>query len=209
MKHTTLTGNPELVNPGFDLPAANPMHLLQQWLNIAEHLKIIEPRGLILSTINAFGQLSSRVVLLKTVDNHGVVFTSSTRSKKGLDLENNPIAAGTIWWKETIQQINFYGSVTKLSPEVSNKFFEERTPEAQAVTALSIQSAPMENELKLRASVTELAGKSEKIIRPPHWVAYHIAIETIEFWHGSNDRFHNRLRYDLKDGTWHHQKLQP
>ena len=45
--------------------------------------------------------------------------------------------------------------------------------------------------------------------RPKTWHAYHIEIETIEFWHGSKDRFHHRLRYELKNKIWKHLKLQP
>ena len=49
----------------------------------------------------------------------------------------------------------------------------------------------------------------ETIKRPDPWRAYHIALQAIEFWHGGKDRFHRRLRYDLLNGAWCHQRLQP
>ncbi|MHA6804702.1 pyridoxine 5'-phosphate oxidase C-terminal domain-containing protein [Salinifilum ghardaiensis] len=35
--------------------------------------------------------------------------------------------------------------------------------------------------------------------------------QAVEFWHGSPDRLHRRLRYDRTPGTaaWTHQRLQP
>ena len=205
----TLTGNPDLANSGFDYPPLNPLSLLQKWLERADQLKIVEPRGLVLSTVNASNQPSSRVVLLKRVDDKGVVFASSTASQKGLDLSKNPGAAGTLWWRETMQQINFYGSATTLPTEVADQLFRERSREAQAATALSHQSEVMMDEEKLREAITKLINQAEPIIRPKSWHAYHVAIETIEFWQGARDRFHKRLRYTLSDGVWNHQKLQP
>ena len=209
MKPTTLTGTPELVHSGFDQPPANPLHLFQQWLETADQLKINEPRGLVLSTINSSGAPSSRVVFLRVVDDKGMIFASSETSQKGRDLSINPRASGTLWWRETLQQINFCGFAHKMPTSVSDEFFRQRTREAQAVAAVSSQSAPMANEDVLRSAMVKLADQSTEIRRPETWHAYHIAIETIEFWHGSRDRFHHRLRYDLKDGIWHHQKLQP
>ena len=209
MEAKTLTGNPDLVNSGFDFPPDNPLDLLQSWLHTADLLKISEPRGLVLSTINRQNAPSSRVVLLKTIDENGVTFASSEISQKGRDLQSNPIAAGTLWWRETMQQINFQGTVTKLANNISDNIFKERPPTAQAVATISTQSAPMINEQKLRTEVLKLLTQQEPMSRPKTWHAYHIEIETIEFWHGSKDRFHHRLRYELKNKIWQHLKLQP
>jgi pyridoxamine 5'-phosphate oxidase len=115
MEAKTLTGNPNLVNSGFDCPPDNPLDLLKRWLHTADLLKISEPRGLVLSTVNDEGTPSSRVVLLKTVNENGVTFASSGISQKGRDLQTNPIAAGTLWWRETMQQLNIQGRVRVLS----------------------------------------------------------------------------------------------
>lgn len=206
---STLTGNSELVNSGFNHPPYNPLHLLQQWLQAAEQVNVSEPRGLVLSTVNANNRPSSRVVLLKTVNDTGAIFASSSVSKKGLDLLNNPYASGTLWWRETMQQINFYGMVTKVESHVSNRIWCERIIEAQAIAAVSHQSAPMIDEALLRQSVFNLINAKKEIERPSTWCGYRIEIQEIEFWHGSPDRFHNRLHYNLTDGLWKNQKLQP
>lgn len=206
---TTLTGNPNLVDSGFDNPPDDPLVLLKRWLEAADQLEIVEPRGMVLSTVDASNQPSSRVVLLKTVDDKGVVFASSETSKKGQNLNQNPIAAGTLWWRETMQQINFSGSVSILPDAVADKIFQERTRESQATTAISHQSTAMTDEKSMRGAIKRLLEESGTISRPAAWHAYHIAIDSIEFWLGSRDRLHSRLRYDLSKGVWSHQKLQP
>ncbi|MCX7353002.1 MAG: hypothetical protein NTW22_07055 [Proteobacteria bacterium] len=105
--------------------------------------------------------------------------------------------------------INFQGTVTKLPHNISDEIFNERPLAAQAVATISTQSAPMTNEQKLRTEVLKLLTQQEPMSRPKTWHAYHIEIETIEFWHGSKDRFHHRLRYELKNKIWQHLKLQP
>ncbi len=205
----TLTGNPSLVNSGFDSPPNDPLELLKRWLQTADQLKIIEPRGMVLTTLDASNKPSSRVVLLKAIDDEGVVFASSETSKKGQDLHQNPVAAGTLWWRETMQQINFSGHVTKLPDTVADKIFQERTRESQAATAVSHQSAPMTDEKIMRKAIKRLIDEPGNISRPTAWHAYHITIDSIEFWLGSRDRLHGRLRYELNDGVWSHRKLQP
>jgi len=209
METTTLTGNSNLVNSGFENPPENPLHLLQRWLEQADSLKIIEPRALVLSTMKDISKPSSRVVLLKTVNDTGVIFASSEVSQKGKDIEANPVAAGTLWWRETMQQINFSGQVSLTPEHIAEDIFKNRMRESQAVAVLSRQSAPMTDENDLREKVSKMAKESEAIMKPAHWHAYQITIDTIEFWHGQQSRFHDRLRYDLKHDAWQHQKLQP
>jgi pyridoxamine-phosphate oxidase len=205
----TLTGNPNIIDSGFDAVPANPMLLFRQWLNSAESIKISEPRGFVLSTVDKYGKPSSRVVLLKDLDDKGIIFSSSSLSQKGQDLSSNPVTSGTLWWRETMQQINFSGSVSILPDDMSDTIFSERSLEAKAVASISIQSNVMRDEQLIRAAVASLIKADKPISRPKTWHAYIIVIESIEFWLGNVDRFHNRLRYDLKDGIWQHHKLQP
>lgn len=205
----TLTGNPTLVDPGFDDPLSNPFLLFQKWLKTAHEVNVCEPYAMVLATVNAAHHPSSRVVLLKEWDETGFIFGTNQESTKGKDLQLNPWFAGTLYWRETMQQINVHGQVIQLSKEKSDALFYARTREAQAVTALSHQSAFLTNEDALRNRVAELINSPNSIERPTTWHAYHLAIISIEFWHGGQDRFHKRLRYDLIDGTWKHQRLQP
>jgi len=205
----SLTGNPNLVDPGFGNPPANPLALFQKWLEEAERLSVKEPRALVLSTVNKLGHPSSRVVFLRACDETGIIFATSALSAKGKELSSNPWAAGTLWWPETIQQINFQGQTLPLSPEESDEIFQSRTREAQSVTAVSQQSAPLIHEDDLKNQVRYLMNSTGKIDRPQNWHAYHLTIEAVEFWHGRTDRFHKRLRYKLVKDTWRYQMLQP
>jgi len=205
----TLTGDPALVDPGFEKPPENPMLLFQRWLETADKMKVCEPRSMLLATVDCDQRPSSRVLLLKNCDERGVVFSTGEESAKGKDLLLNPWAAGSLWWRETLQQINFQGKVIQLSGKRSDEIFQARPREAQAVAVISKQSTPLKDEVSLREQVSQLIQSGEKIERPAKWHAYYLAVESIEFWHGSKDRFHQRLRYDLVDQAWHHQRLQP
>ena len=72
---------------------------------MAEHLNVSEPRGLILATVNPKGHPSTRVVFLRNLAPTGIIFATSEESNKGKDLQQSPYAAGTLWWRETLQQI--------------------------------------------------------------------------------------------------------
>ncbi|MBX9977038.1 MAG: pyridoxal 5'-phosphate synthase [Alphaproteobacteria bacterium] len=205
----TLSGDPTLIDAGLDDPPSHPLVLLKKWMKEAESLCIREPKGLVLSTVDKRGRPSSRVVLLKKIDDRGIIFATSSESAKGRDLAMHPFASGNLWWRETMQQVNFEGSVTRLSEEESDAIFKERPRTAQAVAALTQQSTIMHNESELKDKIAELIALKDPILRPQHICAYHIAPESMEFWLGSHDRFHKRLRYDMKDGSWQWQRLQP
>lgn len=205
----SFTGNSTLVDPGFDHPPSDPFLLFQKWLKTAHEVNVYEPYAMVLATVDAAHHPSSRVVLLKEWDERGFVFGTHQNSAKGKDLQSNAWAAGTLYWRETMQQINVCGQVSQLGQEKSDALFYARTREAQAVTALSHQSTPLTDEEVLRNQISQLMKSNNVIERPPSRHAYSLAMSSIEFWHGGQDRFHKRLRYDLIDGTWKYQKLQP
>ena len=45
--------------------------------------------------------------------------------------------------------------------------------------------------------------------RPPHWSGLRIVPETVEFWQGRRDRFHDRLRFRRQGEDWVVERLAP
>jgi dihydrophenazinedicarboxylate synthase len=204
----TLSGDPTLELPEFDAPPADPLPLLERWLRLADERGVREPRALALATADAKGRPSSRILLLKQAT-PSLVFAGSYESRKGRDLVENPRAAGTLYWRETLQQVTVEGPVRKLSEEESDALFAERPQAARATAAASRQGKTLDDAAALRESAETLAAEDEARSRPRHWGGWRLDPDLVEFWHGSPDRLHRRLLYTKSDGDWHHQRLQP
>lgn len=205
----TLGGDPTLVLPEFDRPPVDPVPLLQRWIADAIDRCVREPLALSLATVGEHGRPSSRVVLLKAVDAGGLVFSSHYAGRKGRELAATPFAAATLYWRETLQQINVSGPVTRLTTAASDALFAERPRSAQATTAASIQSAPLSDPTALRERAAALLRADGAIARPADWGGYRLELDRIEFWHGSPDRLHRRLEYVRHDDHWAPSRLQP
>jgi dihydrophenazinedicarboxylate synthase len=204
----TLSGDIDLVLPEFDEPPADPHKLLARWLQGARDLGVREPQALALATAGPDGRPSSRVVLLKEVE-PSLVFTSHHQSRKGRDLSSVPWAAGTLYWRETMQQVGVEGPVEQMSGEESDALFAARPRAAQAATIASRQSEQLDDPEALREKMAKIAAGDEPLGRPADWGGYRMTPERIEFWHGSPDRLHRRLLYTKAGAAWAHRRIQP
>lgn len=204
----TLSGDVELDLPEFDSPPGDPLGLLARWLEGARENGVREPQALALATAGADGRPSSRVVLLKEVE-PALTFATHYESRKGRDLAAVPWASGSLYWRETMQQVVVEGPVEQMSAAESDALFAARPRAAQAATIASEQSKELEDAEALRSAMEELARGEEPLSRPPEWGGYRMVPERIEFWHGSADRLHRRLLYTRAEAGWTHQRIQP
>jgi pyridoxamine-phosphate oxidase len=206
----TLTGDEDLLLPEFDRPPADPVALLRDWVWAAEERGVREPLAVTLATAGADGRPSSRTVIVKAVDARGLVFATAEQSRKGRDIAATGWAAGTLYWRETLQQVNVAGTVERTTAAESDDLFHDRAPSSQAATAASHQSEVLEDEDALRAAVDALLATDAPIERPAGWGGYRLLPERVEFWHGRRDRVHRRLAYELEpSGAWVARRLQP
>lgn len=203
----TLSGDPTLELPEFDSPPTDPLPLLERWLRTADERGVREPRALALATADGEGRPSVRTLLVKQLS-PTLVFAGGYESRKGRDLAVNPRAAGTLYWRETLQQITIEGPVSRLSEEESDALFAERPAAGQATTVASEQGAALGDPEALRRRADELSGE-ESLQRPASWGGFRLDPDLIEFWHGSPTRLHRRLLYIKDEGGWRHQRLQP
>ncbi|QNP75042.1 phenazine biosynthesis FMN-dependent oxidase PhzG [Streptomyces roseirectus] len=208
----TLSGATDLDLPEFDTPPADPVPLLLDWLASAVQREVREPYAAVLATADADGRPSTRVLLVKDVDADGLVFTSFTGSRKGLELAARPWGSLTFYWRETLQQLTVSGPVEQVSAAESDSLFARRPLAARATTAVSRQSRPLTDETALRDQAKSLVAAASDVPRPAEWTGYRLRPTAVEFWYGSPDRLHRRLRYErdgVDAGAWTHERLQP
>ncbi|WP_258805514.1 pyridoxine/pyridoxamine 5'-phosphate oxidase [Pseudarthrobacter sp. NS4] len=120
--------------PGFD-PASvptDPAELFKQWLDEALAAGEQQPHAFSLATVSG-EQPSSRMLILKNIDDDGWHFATSRTSRKGRELSGAPRAAMNFYWPSQGRQVRVAGPVVELSAEASAVDWAER-PRADGST---------------------------------------------------------------------------
>ena len=190
----------------------DPMVLFDRWMKIALDADEVEPTAMQFATVNAAGQPSLRVLLLKGYDEHGFTFFTNYSSQKGEDLEVNPLAAMTIFWKTLHKQIRVEGRVERIDREASVAYFQSRPRDSQLGAWASSQSQLLSGPEVLKAAFEEVKVRfegEEVIPCPEDWGGYLLVPNAIEFWQGRPNRLHDRFRYERREGQWFVDRLWP
>jgi pyridoxamine 5'-phosphate oxidase len=191
--------------------AGNPFDQFNNWFEHATQSKIIEPNAMIVSTVNAQHQPSSRVVLLKGIDT-GYCFYTNYNSRKGQEIESNQAASILFFWPDLEQQIRIEGTLEKLTEQESEAYFHSRPRGSQLGAVVSPQSTVIPNRevLEDRWAKLENTYEGNTIPKPTHWGGYRLVPKYFEFWQGRSSRLHDRVAYQLTDNNaWEKVRLAP
>src|SRR5689334_20765062 len=88
---------------------ADPLELFRSWFAAARAASIGEPNAMVLSTV-ADGAPSSRTVLLKGIEEDGLVFFTNYHSRKGRELAANPGCSLLFGWYGLQRQVRVEGT---------------------------------------------------------------------------------------------------
>lgn len=176
--------------------AEHPMDQFRLWLADALDAGVEEPNAMVLSTLNAVNEPSSRVVLLKGLSDAGFAFFTNYGSDKGSDIAACPNVALTFPWLQIHRQVNVKGTVAKVSDSESDDYFSVRPRDSQLGAWASNQSQPLSGRTQLDEQMQAVSQRfGEEVPRPPHWGGYRVTPRVIEFWQGRSNRLHDRLRF--------------
>jgi len=188
----------------------DPLHQFQQWLQEAIDAQVPEPNAMTLATVDAQLRPSTRVVLIKGLDERGIVWYTNYESRKGHALAGNPFAALQFHWVELERVVRIEGRVVKVSEEESDAYYASRPLDSRIGAWASPQSQVIDSRATLVANAAKYGARFLlKPPRPPHWGGYRLEPDRWEFWQGRKSRLHDRLRYRLEDGAWLRERLAP
>jgi pyridoxamine 5'-phosphate oxidase len=189
----------------------NPIHQFKSWFDQAMKSGIIEPYAMNISTVDSENRPSSRIVLLRDVNENGFVFYTNYLSRKGKEINEKNFGAINFFWPELERQIRIEGELEKVSTKVSDDYFALRPRGSQIGAWASPQSSKIESREILEKNEKDFTEKfqNQAVPRPEHWGGYLLKPDYFEFWQGRENRLHDRISYEKMNKIWELARLAP
>lgn len=191
----------------------NPLKLFEEWFSEAEKGGQIEPNSFVVSSIRADGTPSSRVVLLKQIEDGALYFFTNYNSEKAKSLLKNPKTCFNFHWRNPLhRQVRAEGEVFKASHLISDTYFKSRPRGSQIGAWASPQSQPIHDRADLEKRVRDFEKQflGRDVPRPEYWGGFGLKPNRWEFWQEGESRLHSRRLFVLNsEQQWEESLLAP
>ena len=189
----------------------DPHALFEAWFAEARASEPNDPDAVCISTVDANGRPSSRMVLCKGHDERGFVFYTNMGSRKGAELAANPRIAMLFHWKTLRRQIRIEGTVSQADDAEADAYFATRSRPSQLGAWASEQSRDLPARATLEDRYHEITARfdGQEVPRPSHWHGFRVAPDYFEFWQDGAHRLHERRTFTRAGEGWGQGMLHP
>lgn len=195
----------------------SPTDQFHAWFQEATSAGVYQPETVTFSTASLpSGKVSARMVYMKELDARGfVIYSNWETSRKAHDVQSNPYASLTFWWRELERQVRVEGPVERLAAHESQVYFDTRIRGSRLGAWASAQSSVLQGREELEGRVKKVEEQFEgveSIPVPEFWGGLRIVPERVEFWQGRPSRLHDRFVYEKVKGGgegWKAERLSP
>lgn len=192
-------------------PVTDPFDRFRDLFERATATGLTEPNAMVLSSADAQGRPSSRVVLLKHFDHRGFVFYTNLESRKGMEILARPDVSLNFFWREPKEQVCIFGRAELVSDAEADTYFATRDRNSQLGAWASQQSRPLASREQLLADFERVSERfaGREVPRPPHWTGLRVVPRRFEFWVAREHRLHDRTFYEPDGDSWQIGRLYP
>lgn len=193
-----------------DLPA-DPMQGYVAWVADARAAGVVDPDAAVVATATPDGAPSARAVLIRVVDDQGLIFFTNRNSRKGGELAANPQIAVTAVWTSMHRSVRFEGIAEWATTSESDAYWAGR-PHGSRLAAIASPQSQEITRPELEAHWAALAAQypaGTTIPRPDRWGGVRVRPQRVEFWLGRPFRMHDRIVWTATPNGWTTSRLAP
>jgi len=179
----------------------DPFKQFAVWFEEVRELEV-DPTAMALATATRDGRPSVRMVLLKGVDDRGLVFYTNYESRKARELAESGHASVLFFWRSLERQVRVDGAVEKVDSIESDEYFALRPLESRWSSYASAQSEVIESREALGAQVDAARERFAETIPRPSSAA--VRVRVLAGTHESAPRppaVHERSRRSVASGA--------
>ena len=186
-------------------------HILERFRHLLREARNCDPSTFSLASVDERGLPTLRTIMLVHIDAQGLVFFTNSRSRKGQHFAQNPYASACFYWHNLHQQVEFDGRIKMVGTQQTDDYWNSRERESQISAWASQQSDRLESRAQLLQEVKDVKKHFRDILvpRPPHWLAYRLIPERVEFWKSGWHRLHERTCFESSGESWQQNLLYP
>ena len=188
----------------------DPFSLLQRWLS--DGFAKDEPMPMSLSTSTLAGKPSSRIVLLVSATEGGLLFCTDCQSNKGKDLDENPRVAALFYWPQYGRQLRVEGDVEMIRDDAVNEKVFHQLPRLRQILYIALRlGMPIDREkmIESKAMAEEQLKDCDVIPCPSYFKGYRLLPNRIVFYqtHFNDPDLNDVITCRKSGGEWTSQRV--
>jgi len=191
----------------------SPLDLLTTWLAEEQSAGAPNAKPAVLSTCTKDNVPHARVVVIREINDKGLLFFTQRGNRKVRELLDNPQAVITYWFELLQRQVIIEGTVVPLSEAENEHYWKSYPRESQLrFTCYAPTSAqPITNKEVLENKMKQIEHefKGQVIPLSPFYCGFRLRPERIMYYAIRTDALSDVFEYRQSDGVWTMQWLSP